>query len=98
VPRAIELLHHPDDYISLNAALYLGACRRQEAVPYLIRALRHTAWRVDDETSRYLREMTGMNFGTDFQSWQQWWLTDHPDFQIDWESGLGPIPRLPKKR
>jgi hypothetical protein len=94
VPRAIELLSHGDDYIWLNAALYLGACSRQEAVPYLIKALRHTAWRSDSETAKYLRTITGADFGTDFSRWQQWWLASHPDSSLDWESHLGHRPRI----
>jgi hypothetical protein len=92
--RAIELLTHPDDYVWLNAALYLGACNRQEAVPHLIKALRHTAHRADVETAQYLRTLTGADFGTDFARWQQWWLTGHPDTPFDWDSHLGHAPRL----
>jgi hypothetical protein len=94
VPGAIELLSHEDDYIWLNAALYLGACRRPEAVPFLIKALRHTAWRADSDTAQYLRAITGADFGTDFSRWQQWWLVRHPDFALNWESHLGPLPRI----
>ena len=96
VPRAIELLNSNDDYIWLNAAIYLGACNRQEAVPYLIKALRHTAWRSDAETALYLRTITGADFDTDFGRWQQWWLASHPDFTFDWDSHLGYSPRITK--
>ncbi|MDR3405025.1 MAG: hypothetical protein P4L99_21160 [Chthoniobacter sp.] len=96
VPRALELLQSPDDYLWLNAAFYLGACRRPEAVPYLIKALRHTASRSDVETTGYLRAITGQDFGPSFAQWQQWWLAEHPGFQFDWDSHLGPIPRLAK--
>jgi hypothetical protein len=96
VPRAIELLQSPDDYIWLNAAHYVGVCKRQEAVPYLIKALRHTAWRSDSETVQCLRDLTGADFGTDFTLWQQWWLASHPNDSFDWESHLGHAPRLAK--
>lgn len=98
VSRAIELLNHSDDYIWLNAAHYVGACNRQEAVPYLIKALRHTAWRSDAETAQYLRALTGADFGTDFARWQQWWLASHPDSSLDWESHLGYAPRIAKTK
>lgn len=96
VPKAITLLQSSDDYIWLNAAHYLGSCKRPEAVPYLIKALRHTAWRSDLETARDLHDITGEDFGTDFKRWQQWWLTKHPGFEFDWESHLGPMPRVTK--
>ena len=41
--RAVQLLTSPDDYVWLNSAEYLGAIGRAEAVPYLIKAFRHTA-------------------------------------------------------
>ena len=98
VPRAIELLQSPDDYIWLNAAQYLGACQRQEAVPYLIKALRHTAWRSDERTVRQLRALTGQNFGGSFEQWQAWWTERHADRVFDWASSLGHAPRLTAKR
>jgi hypothetical protein len=98
VPRAIELLQSPDDYVWLSAAQYLGACQRQEAVPYLIKALRHTAWRSDERTVRYLRALTGQDFGGSFEPWQAWWAGRHPDRVFDWASSLGHAPRLAAKR
>jgi hypothetical protein len=94
VPRAIELLSHRDDYVWLNAALYLGACKRKEAIPYLIKALRHRASMADPDTVRYLHAITGESFGADFERWQQWWMTAHPNFEFDWDSHLGDPPRL----
>ena len=98
IPRALELLRSADEYIWLNAAEYLGACKHQDAVPYLIKALRHTAWRADADTAQYLRTITGADFGTDFSEWRQWWLANHPDFSFDWESDLGYAPRLTKTK
>src|SRR5215475_2431367 len=66
VARAVRLLQSTDDYVWLNAAHYTGVCGRQEAVPYLIKALRHTAWHADNETVLYLRSLTGQDFGTNF--------------------------------
>jgi HEAT repeat protein len=98
VPKAIALLQSTDDYVWLNAALYLGACKRSEEVPYLIKALRHTAWHSDSETAQYLRDVTGKDFGGDFSRWQHWWIASHPESKLDWESHLGPIPRVPNMR
>jgi HEAT repeat protein len=94
VPKALRLLHSSDDYIWLNAAEYLGACKRQEAVPYLIKALRHTAWASDEETVRYLRALTGQTYGADFEHWQAWWTAQHPGERFDWTSSLGVKPRI----
>jgi hypothetical protein len=86
----IDMLQSDDDYEWLNAAIYLGACGRQEAVPYLIKALRHTAVRSHDQEAGYLAALTGQNFGTDFEKWKSWWETMHPDSKMDWDSNLGP--------
>jgi hypothetical protein len=67
IPRAIELLSSADDYIWLNAASYLGACEHQAAIPYLIKALRHTAWRADEKTVSYLQHLTKQKIGADFK-------------------------------
>ena len=96
VGRAIQLLQSDDDYTWLNAAEYLGACGQQEAVPYLIKALRHTAWRSDYKTAQYLKNLTSQDFGTDFQKWESWWEQTHPDSHMNWESYLGYNPRLSK--
>jgi hypothetical protein len=95
VPRATGLLQSTDDYVWLNAAEYLGACGQREAVPYLIKALRHTASHSDAENVGYLRNMTGQDFGTDFARWQQWWLAEHRDSTMDWTAHLGRAPRVP---
>jgi hypothetical protein len=98
IPKAIELLKRPDDYVWLSAALYLGACNRQEAVPYLIKSLRHADWRSDERAARYLKTITGTDFGTDFPKWQKWWLAKNPVTTFDWKSGLGFAPRLDREK
>jgi hypothetical protein len=95
VPSALPLLQSQDDYVWLNAALYTGACGRQEAVPYLIKALRHTAWRSDPDTLAVLVALTGQNFGNDFSKWQGWWTSRNPGKSFDWTSHLGFGPRVP---
>jgi hypothetical protein len=92
VDRALPLLKRSDDYVWLNAALYLGACKRQEATPYLIKALRHTAWRALDETVDRLEAITGEHFGRDFEAWRSWWQAGHPNESMAWDTGLGPAP------
>jgi hypothetical protein len=95
VSNALPLLQSQDDYVWLNAALYTGACGRQEAVPYLIKALRHTAWRAHPDTLAALTALTGQNFGNDFSKWQAWWLSQNPGQSFDWTSRLGHAPRVP---
>lgn len=98
VSNALPLLQSQDDYVWLNAALYTGACGRQEAVPYLIKALRHTAFRGDPNTVATLSSLTGQNFGNDFSKWQAWWMSRNPNQSFDWKSHLGFSPRLPATR
>jgi hypothetical protein len=95
ISNALPLLQSKDDYIWLNAALYTGACGKQEAVPYLIKALRHTAWRADPDTLAALTALTGQNFGNDFSKWQAWWISRNPGRSFDWTSHLGFAPRVP---
>jgi len=92
VYHAIDMLDSSDDDTWLNAAIYLGACGRQEAVPYLIKALRQTAFRSHDQEAGYLTALTSQNFGTDFAKWKSWWEKTHPDSQMDWNSNLGQSP------
>ncbi len=91
--RAVRLLASPDDYVWLNAVLYLGAVGRAEAVPYLIKSLRHTAWRAEADNLSALQRITSQSFGTDFQAWRGWWVAAHPGTAFDFDSKLGPNPR-----
>lgn len=88
VDRALVLVKSNDAYTWLNAALYLGACGKVESVPYLIKALRHAAWRSKPEEVLYLHNLTGKDFGDDFEKWKAWWEQTHPDAPIDWNSHL----------
>jgi hypothetical protein len=82
----------------MNAASYLGSRGHKEAIPYLIKALRHTAWRSDDERVELLRQLTGETFGNSFEDWSNWYRAQPNPIQIDWESSLGHAPRLPKTK
>jgi hypothetical protein len=89
VQAAIPLLKSRDPYVWFNAALYLGAMRRQEAVPYLIKGLRHPAWRAHQDSANRLTAITGQNFGTDFEKWREWWEKSNPGATFDFDSDLG---------
>jgi hypothetical protein len=91
--RAVVLLKSPDAYIWLNSAEYLGGLSREEAVPYLIKGLRHTAWRSDSERVADLQHITGQSLGTNFVVWSNWWAQAHPTSAFDFDSALGPMPR-----
>jgi hypothetical protein len=91
---AEKQLSSSDDYLWLNAAIYLGSIGDTSSVPYLIKALRHTAWRSQPEYITYLKTMTGMNFGDHFDLWKDWYLGQSPSVVPDWNSHLGYAPRI----
>ena len=93
---ALQQLDSSDDYLWLNAAEYLGAIGDPKSIPYLIKALRHTAWRGDDKTKASLVRLTGTDC-FDFNGWQHWWLASHPNSRFDWDSHLGFRPRISEK-
>lgn len=94
IEAALDDVKSDDDYLWVGAAHYLGALNRKESIPYLIKALRHTAWRGDVDRVKFLQSMTGEEFGRDFAAWKDWWVTENPDCRIDWETHLGHAPRL----
>lgn len=96
IQEGLRDIQSEDGYVWMNAASYLGSRGRKEAVPYLIKALRHTAWRSDDERVELLRQLTGERFGNSFEDWLNWYAVQPNPVQIDWESSLGHSPRLPK--
>lgn len=75
---ARELLKSDDDYIWLNAATYLGSIGDTEAVPYLIKGLKHPAYRTYPEIAAHLLSLTGKGFGLDQVKWIEWWRTENP--------------------
>ena len=89
VSAALPLLKSDDAYVWFNAALYLGSLNRREAVPYLIKGLRHHAWRAHQDCANDLVILTGQNLGTDFEKWHQWWKISHPASGFDFDSNLG---------
>lgn len=94
VSVALKDMHSDDAYLWLNASEYLGVLGRKESIPYLIKALRHTAWRADEEHVTSLEKMTGQTFGTNFSEWKSWWTSLHPDTTFDWDTSLGFRPRI----
>ena len=89
ISRAQPLLDSDDPYVWLNAALYIGSFGRAEAVPYLIKGLRHRAWQAHAECAADLAAITHQHFGTSFPKWREWWLTTHRSAKFDFDSNLG---------
>lgn len=79
VQKAKELLEIDNKYIWFNATLYLGSLERKEAVPYLIKGLKHPASKAHKDASIYLQKITGKSFGTNYEKWLDWWEKTHPD-------------------
>jgi len=92
ISHALQDLNSKDAYLWLNAASYLGKLQRSEAIPYLIKALRHSAYLSAPERAEMLQAMTGEPIGVDFVRWREWHEANYPDSQINWESFLGPRP------
>lgn len=94
IAEALRDLDSTDAYVWINAAAYLGGWGRQEAVPYLIKGLRHTAWRSDAERVKMLQQLTKQTIGNDFDRWRSWYEAEPDAKKIDWNSYLGHAPRL----
>jgi hypothetical protein len=77
--KARELLSSDDEYVWLNAALYLAAIGDDASIPYLIRGLNHPAYRAVDDIVAYLETLTGQSFGRDQEKWTEWWASEQPD-------------------
>ncbi len=93
IKLALKDIKSEDDYLWLNASHYLGQMKRVEAIPYLIKALRHTAWRDDEKRVIILQELTSQKIGVNFFLWKKWWMDNNPQKVIDWNSSLGRSPR-----
>lgn len=94
VEYALEHIHSDDAYLWLNAASYLGSRERKEAIPYLIKAIRHTAWRSVDKRVDHLQHLTGQSLGRDFHAWKKWYMSTSPDVIPDWDESLGHSPSI----
>jgi hypothetical protein len=81
--KAKTFLKSDDSYLWLNSAFYLAALGDKDAVPYLIKGLRHPAWRSYPKAAAYLKALTGQDYGTDFNQWKSWWQETYPDSKFD---------------
>jgi len=81
--RAAELLKHTDRYVSYCACLYLGAIGDQRSIPYLIRGLDHPASRSRPRVVKYLKSLTGQDFGENKTAWIRWWSAQNVGLAFD---------------
>lgn len=93
IDEGLRALSSDDAYVWMNAASYLGSRGRTEAIPYLIKALRHSAWRSDEERVEILKNLTGQTFGNSCDAWYEWYIVQNDAIELDWESSLGDTPR-----
>ena len=82
---AQKLLLSKDDYIWFDACLYLAAIDDKQAIPYLIKGLKHQASGAHDEVAGYLEQLTDENFGKDQGKWIAWWKQNNPDSEFNFE-------------
>jgi HEAT repeat protein len=90
---ALPLLKSRDAYVWLNAALYVGSLKRPEAVPYLIKGLRHYAWHAHPQIAAQLTAITGQKFGPSYQPWRNWWDATSGQIPFDFDNNLGGFDR-----
>jgi len=79
------LLKDKDKYIWLNAAFYLGAIKEKESIPYLIKGLKHPAYRSYDKIVDYLKMFSKEDFGKDQEKWIAWWTNKNPTSTFDFK-------------
>ena len=90
---ALQHVKSSDPYLWLNAATFLASINHDEAVPYLIKSLQHTAHRPAAERAASLRRITGQPFGDDFGAWCDWYMTQGAEVAPDWTTSLGHSPK-----
>jgi hypothetical protein len=76
--QARKLLASSDDYLWFNAALYLAAIKDPQAIPYLVKGLKHPAWRAYPEVLRDLQDLTHQRFDMNQATWIDWWKKQNP--------------------
>ncbi len=77
--KANLLLSSKNKYIWLNAAMYLGKIGDENSIPYLIKGLKHPAWRAHEKIASMLNKLTGLKYGKDQAKWISWWKQKNPE-------------------
>ncbi len=78
VDKAENLIESDNPQIWINAAIYLGALGKSDAVPYLVKALPQADLDQGIQIVQQLKQFTGMPFGNDVNAWESWWKSAHP--------------------
>jgi len=78
VDKAENLVKSDNPQIWINAAVYLGAIGKSDAVPYLVKALPQADLDQGIQIVQQLKQFTGMPFGNDVNGWENWWKNVHP--------------------
>jgi HEAT repeat protein len=78
IDKAENLVKSDNPQIWINAAVYLGAIGKSDAVPYLVRALTQADLDQGIQIVQQLKQFTGMPFGNDVNAWEGWWNRTHP--------------------
>lgn len=69
----IDLLNGEKQVVKTHAAWALGEIRDPKAIGALIAALKDDV--CCDHAAEALKKITEQNFGTDYEQWNNWWLT-----------------------
>ena len=91
IPHLIPLLTDPYEFNRFYAAKTMGDWRAKSSVPHLIESLLDEIAFVRQAAAQSLRQITGQNFGYDYQaeedarksayeSWKTWWSTNGKTF------------------
>jgi len=88
-----------------NAFLALGEIGNKDSIPYLIRALKWGYLKCQDRIATHgripvtlsrcinsLEKLTGMNFGIDYEAWENWWQQTGCHLPFDKEKGQLMLP------
>jgi len=88
-----------------DAALYLRYVGNKDSIPYLIRVSKWEYLKHQDKIETYkrlpitfrycvgsLERLTGMEFGTDYEAWENWWEQTGKHLPFDEEKGQLVLP------
>lgn len=81
IPALLVGIKDSDEITRANAAYALGAYFSPSVVNALVSALADAAPRVRQAAAESLKAMTGIDYGTDQDRWQQWWQEQRKQMQ-----------------
>jgi HEAT repeat protein/Mg-chelatase subunit ChlD len=92
-PEALKaltlLLADPDHIVRREALQQMGNLRRRDLLPALIARLNGERGRLKMDLATTLRLITGLDHGTSYQRWRNWWDAEGESFEMpDYETAL----------